>query len=73
MVRTAIPTRTYETVWEGKSPAFSNSSMAKGVFEGAVMLEEYVVEVDVFPDGTMVDADGNVFRMDGERGRLIDD
>ena len=28
-------------------------------FEDAVTLEEYVVEVDVFPDGTMVDADGN--------------
>lgn len=30
-------------------------------FDDAVTLEEYVVEVDVCPDGTIVDADGNVF------------
>ncbi len=30
-------------------------------FDDAVTLEEYVVEVDVFPDGAMVDADGNEF------------
>lgn len=31
-------------------------------FEDATTGEEYVVEVDVFPDGTIVDADGNSFR-----------
>ncbi len=31
-------------------------------FEDAMTAEEYVVEVDVFPDGTIVDADGNSFR-----------
>ncbi|MEO8617077.1 MAG: hypothetical protein ABI600_18200 [Luteolibacter sp.] len=36
-------------------------------FEDAVTVEEYIVEVDVFPDGTMVDADGNVFGVDGGR------
>jgi hypothetical protein len=30
-------------------------------FEDAVTLEEYVVEVDVLPDGSIVDADGNEF------------
>jgi hypothetical protein len=30
-------------------------------FEDAVTLEEYVVEVDVCPDGTIIDADGNKF------------
>ena len=30
-------------------------------FEDAVTLEEYVVEVDVLPDGTVVCADGNRF------------
>jgi len=36
-------------------------------FKDAVTVEEWVVEVDVLPDGTIVDADGNVFGMDGER------
>lgn len=31
-------------------------------FEDAVTVEEYVVEIDVFQDGTIVDADGNSFR-----------
>jgi hypothetical protein len=31
-------------------------------FDDAMNAEEYVVEVDVFPDGTIVDADGNSFR-----------
>lgn len=31
-------------------------------FEDAITLEESVVEVDVWPDGTIVDADGNEFR-----------
>lgn len=31
-------------------------------FEDAITLEESVVEVDVWPDGTIVDADGNRFR-----------
>jgi hypothetical protein len=30
-------------------------------FEDAVTLEEYVVAVDVLPDGSIVDADGNAF------------
>ncbi|MEO8617080.1 MAG: hypothetical protein ABI600_18215 [Luteolibacter sp.] len=30
-------------------------------FEDAMTVEEYIVEVDVFPDGTMVDADGKRF------------
>ena len=30
-------------------------------FDDAVTLEEYVVEVDVLPDGLIVDADGNEF------------
>jgi len=30
-------------------------------FEDAVTLEEYVVEVDVLPDGSIIDADGNGF------------
>lgn len=30
-------------------------------FEDAVIVQEYVVEVDVFPDGRIVDADGNCF------------
>lgn len=30
-------------------------------FEDAMTLEEYIVEVDVCPDGTIVDADGNGF------------
>ncbi|MEI6605660.1 MAG: hypothetical protein WCP35_10150 [Verrucomicrobiota bacterium] len=30
-------------------------------FEDAVTMEEYVVEVDVLPDGSIVDADGNGF------------
>ena len=30
-------------------------------FEDAVTLEEYVVEVDVLPDGSIVDMDGNGF------------
>jgi len=29
-------------------------------FEDAVTVEEVVVEVEVFPDGTMVDADGKL-------------
>ncbi len=39
-------------------------------FEDAVTVEEYLVEVEVFPDGTMIDAEGNVFGMDGERGKM---
>jgi len=31
-------------------------------FEDAVTTEEFVVEVDVFPDGTIVDAGGNSFQ-----------
>ena len=31
-------------------------------FEDAITVEEYVVEVDVFPDGSIIDADGNSFR-----------
>ncbi len=31
-------------------------------FEDAMTVEEYIVEVDVLPDGTIVDADGNSFR-----------
>lgn len=31
-------------------------------FDDAMTVEEYVVEVDVCPDGTVVDADGNRFR-----------
>ena len=38
-------------------------------FEDAVTVEETVVEVDVSPDGTMVDAEGNVFGMDG--GQIV--
>ncbi len=34
-------------------------------FEDAVTVEEYIVEVDVFPDGTMVEAEGNVVAMEG--------
>jgi len=30
-------------------------------FEDAATIEEYVVEVDVLPDGSIVDADGNCF------------
>ena len=30
-------------------------------FEDAVTLEEYVAEVDVLPDGSIADADGNGF------------
>ena len=30
-------------------------------FEDAMTVEEYIVEVDVCPDGTIVDADGNEF------------
>jgi len=30
-------------------------------FDDAVTVEEYVVEVEVFPDGKIVDADGNCF------------
>lgn len=30
-------------------------------FEDAITVEEYVVEVDVCPDGTIIDADGNEF------------
>lgn len=36
-------------------------------FEDAVAVEEYIVAVDVFPDGMIVDADGNAFGMDGGR------
>ncbi|MEO5913822.1 MAG: hypothetical protein ABIS50_06290 [Luteolibacter sp.] len=39
-------------------------------FEDAVTVEEYIVEVDVAQDGTIVDADGNCFGMDGERVEL---
>lgn len=31
-------------------------------FEDALTVEEYVVEVNVFSDGTIIDADGNSFR-----------
>ena len=31
-------------------------------FDDAMTVEEYIVEVDVWPDGTVVDADGNRFR-----------
>lgn len=30
-------------------------------FDDAITIEEYVVEVDVLPDGRIVDADGNCF------------
>jgi hypothetical protein len=30
-------------------------------FEDAMTVEEYVVAVDVFPDGSITDEDGNVF------------
>lgn len=30
-------------------------------FEDAATIEEYIVEVDVLPDGSIVDADGNCF------------
>ena len=30
-------------------------------FDDAVTIEEYVVEVDVFPDGRIVDSNGNCF------------
>ena len=30
-------------------------------FEDAIAVEEYVVEVDVLPDGTIMDADGSRF------------
>jgi len=30
-------------------------------FEDAMTIEEYVVPVDVYPDGSIVDADGNCF------------
>ena len=31
-------------------------------FDDAMTVEEYVVEVDIGPDGTIVDAEGNGFR-----------
>lgn len=31
-------------------------------FEDAITVEEYVVEVDVCPDGSVLDRDGNCFR-----------
>ena len=31
-------------------------------FEDAMTVEEYVVPVDVYPDGSIVDAEGNYFR-----------
>jgi len=42
-------------------------------FEDAVTVEEYIVAVDVFPDGTVVDANGNCFGMDGERVVAVGD
>lgn len=36
-------------------------------FEDAITVEEYVVEVDVYPDGSFVDADGNCFGVGGNR------
>ena len=30
-------------------------------FEDAMTVEEYIVDVDVLPDGSIVDADGNHF------------
>ena len=30
-------------------------------FEDAISVEEYIVEVDVFPDGEITDAAGNIF------------
>ena len=34
-------------------------------FEDAITIEEYVVDVDVWPDGTISDEQGNEFRPDG--------
>lgn len=34
-------------------------------FEDAMTVEEYVVPVDVYPDGSIVDADGNHFGAEG--------
>ena len=34
-------------------------------FEGAMTVEEYVVPVDVYPDGSIVDVDGNRFGAEG--------
>ena len=34
-------------------------------FEDAMTVEEYVVPVDVYPDGSIVDADGNCFGAEG--------
>lgn len=34
-------------------------------FEDAMTVEEYVVSVDVSPDGSIVDADGNQFGAEG--------
>lgn len=33
-------------------------------FEDAMTVEEYVVPVDVYPDGSIVDVDGNCFRIE---------
>ena len=33
-------------------------------FEDAMTVEEYVVSVDVYPDGSIVDADGRSFRVE---------
>lgn len=30
-------------------------------FDDAITVEEYIAEVDVFPDGSITDADGNYF------------
>ena len=35
-------------------------------FDDAITVEEYVVEVDVLPDGSIVDADGNHFSESAE-------
>jgi sugar lactone lactonase YvrE len=33
-------------------------------FEDAMTVEEYVIDVDVLPDGSVVDEDGNLFGKD---------
>lgn len=34
-------------------------------FEDAMIVEEYIVPVDVYPDGSIVDTDGNRFGAEG--------
>ncbi len=38
-------------------------------FDDAVTLEDYVVDVEVYPDGVIVDADGNVFELESVQAR----